>query len=419
MRHVAGYACIRCGNVYSNKLPIDSRGCPSCFGEAPSNLKVIYGSDNVEAGPAIARPSLLPSLWRYADMLPCAEHDAVSLGEGLTPLLTARAMGHKLGVPNLLIKDEGRNPTWSHKDRFSTVAVSAARLKGARVVATASSGNAGASLAAYASAAGLRCVVATFMGTAGPMLAQISKYGATVLLLDNKAHRWPLLAEGVARFGWFATSPFHAPVVGSHPVGIEGYKTIAFEIVEQMDGVPDWFAVPVCYGDALAGIWEGFQDLLRHGKINRLPRLLAAEAHGSLATALKGNADAIPDMVSSFDTLAVSIGTTRSTFQALRALRESAGAAVPVGNSGLIELQEELASNEGVLAELTSVTPLAAIAALRERNIIQRSDRVVALITASGLKDLDRSSAGTEQMPVFRSVSDAWASLSQDEELLP
>src|SRR5690606_30738397 len=150
------------------------------------------------------------SLWRHADMLPCAASEAVSLGEGLTPLLPAPKLGEELGVPNLFIKDEGRNPTWSHKDRFSTVAVSMARLMDARVMATASSGNAGASLAAYAARAGLGCVVVTFAGTAGPMLTQIQKYGATVVALANKADRWPLIAEGVRHRGWFATSPFHA-----------------------------------------------------------------------------------------------------------------------------------------------------------------------------------------------------------------
>jgi threonine synthase len=420
MRHVAGYSCIRCGNLYPNDLPIDSRGCPSCFEEAPSNLQVIYGSAD-GGGPrrSRTRSAMLPSLWRYADMLPCGEDDAVSLGEGLTPLLATSTIGEKLGVPNLLIKDEGRNPTWSHKDRFSTVAVSAARLQGARVVATASSGNAGASLAAYASAAGLRCVVATFPGTSGPMLAQIRKYGAMVVVLSAKTDRWSFLAEGVARFGWFAASPFHAPVVGSHPVGIEGYKTIAYEIVEQINDVPDWCAIPVCYGDALVGIWKGFQELLKSRKIDRLPRLLAAEVHGSLATALEENVDVIPDAVASFSTLAVSIGTTRSTFQALRALRESEGAAVAVSNLGLIELQEELASSEGLLAELASVTPFAAIGALRKRDIIRRSDRVVAVVTASGLKDVDRSTGQEEQLPIFRSVSDAWAFIRSDKTLQP
>jgi threonine synthase len=322
-------------------------------------------------------------------------------------------MGTNLGVPNLLIKDEGRNPTWSHKDRFSTVAVSIARLQGARVVATASSGNAGASLAAYASHAGLKCVVATFTGTAGPMLAQIRKYGATVVTLADKTHRWPLIAQGATRFGWFAASPFHAPVVGSHPVGIEGYKTLAYEIVEQMrGGVPDWCALPVCYGDALAGVWQGFKDLLLRGKTDRLPRLIAAEVHGSLAKALDDGHDTVATAPAAFDTLAVSIGTTRSTYQALRALRESRGLAVPVGNSVLVPFQEQLAASEGVFAELSSVTPLAAIADLRARDVISRSDCVVAVVTASGLKDIDRSAHFCEQ-PAFQSVAEAWASLNR------
>lgn len=418
MNQVAGYSCMRCGKAYPRDLPIDSRGCPRCFPEAPSNLKINYDAVRISGTlPRVsaASPSI-SSLWRYADMLPSASREPVSLGEGLTPLLPAGRIGEQIGVPNLLIKDEGRNPTWSHKDRFSTVAVTAARGHEASVVATASSGNAGASLAAYAAEAGLRCVVATFAGTTGPMLSQIRKYGASVVLLADKAHRWPVLAEGVRRFGWFVASPFHAPVVGSHPVGIEGYKTLAYEIVEQMGGVPDWCALPVCYGDALAGMWEGFKELLDKGEIDRLPRLLAAEVHGSLAKALADNLDAVPEMTASFDTLAVSIGTNRSTFQAVKALRESDGAAVPVGNSGLIALQENLARNEGILAELTSVTPLAAIDALRKRGVIRETDRVVMIVTASGLKDIDRSSGVSTQLPVFGSVSDAWASLAGDGE---
>lgn len=289
MINVAGYACIRCHASFPPDLTIDSRGCPHCLGEAPANLQVVYRA--VGSSPANhdgMNRRTAPSLWRYADKLPCPETHAVSLGEGLTPLLPAETLGKQLGVPGLLIKDEGANPTWSHKDRFSTVAVSMARLKGARVVATASSGNAGASLAAYAARAGLKCVVVTFAGTAGAMLAQIRKYGATVVPLADKTHRWPFLASGVQRFGWFATSPFYAPVVGSHPDGIEGYKTLAYEIVEQMQGdVPDWCVLPVCYGDALAGLWEGFKGLFNRGEIERLPKLAAAEVHGSLARALR------------------------------------------------------------------------------------------------------------------------------------
>jgi threonine synthase len=410
-----GYACIRCGARYPGKFGLDSRGCPACYEKAPANLRVVGPGRGATTSGAAASLQALPSLWRYADRLPCPATHAVSLGEGLTPLVQAPAIGARLGLPYLFIKDEGRNPTWSHKDRFSSVTVSVARMQGAPVVATASSGNAGASLAAYAARAGLTCIVATFAGAAGPMLAQIRKTGAIVVPFADKADRWNFIAQGVERYGWFATSPFRAPVVGSHPAGIEGYKTLAYEIVEQMEGaVPDWCVLPVCYGDALAGLWQGFRELHEQRTIARLPRLVAAEVHGSLTAALAGDGDCVPDMQPGFDSLAVSIGATRSTFQALNALRQSDGLAVPVGNDGLIDLQEQLALKEGIFAELASVTPFAAIDFLRKKNVIARSNRVVAIVTASGLKDIDRSMRQDWKQPAFSSVAQAWAQLSFD-----
>ncbi|BCG86661.1 threonine synthase [Mesorhizobium sp. 113-3-9] len=338
----------------------------------------------------------------------------MSLGEGLTPLLAAPRIGAFVGVSNLAIKDEGRNPTWSHKDRFSTIAVSVARARGAKIVATASSGNAGASLAAYAAQAGLKCVVTTFAGSAGAMLAQIRKYGATVLPLVSKMDRWSLLEQAAARYDWFIASPYHGPVVGSHPLGIEGYKTIAYEIVEQSNGTaPDWCVLPVCYGDALSGVWAGFCELFAQGAITRLPRLVAAEVHGSLADALASGADALSERKMHFDSLAVSIGTPRSTFQALKALRESGGHAVPVSNHGLIAMQERLARDEGIFAELASVTPLIAISKLKDQGIIATTDRVVAVVTASGLKDLDRSAGSNEHDRIFQTTDDAWRWLDE------
>ncbi|MBA5775539.1 threonine synthase [Stappia sp. F7233] len=421
MKTLHGYKCIRCGCHYPTELAIDSRGCPACYDKAPANLCVAYHDEDIASAECHSgSTAALPSLWRYAHHLPCPASDAVSLGEGLTPLVPAPAIGSRMGLPYLFIKDEGRNPTWSHKDRFSSVAVSVARMQGAYVVATASSGNAGASLAAYAARAGLTCIVATFAGATGPMLAQIRKMGAIVVPFANKADRWDFIAEGVKRYGWFATSPFRAPVIGSHPAGIEGYKTLAYEIVEQMRGaVPDWCVLPVCYGDALAGIWQGFRELHEQRTIARLPRLVAAEVHGSLTAALAGDGDCIPDMKAGFDSLAVSIGATRSTFQALNALRQSDGLAVPVGNSGLITWQEDLAVKEGIFAELASVAPFVAIEFLRKKNVIAPDDRVVAVVTASGLKDIDRSLRYSEAQRSFTSVAEAWRQLSRNDLLGP
>ena len=397
---VTGYVCIRCGHETPLRLNLDSRGCLLCRAEAPSNLRVAYAADVRKRWDFAAIGDGPPSLWRYEAMLPVARPDAISMGEGMTPLLAAPAMGKRLGVGRLLIKDETRNPTLSYKDRLSTVAVSAARRMGAKVVATSSSGNAGASLAAYAARAGLSCIMVTFAHSAGPMLAQARKYGAMVLPLASKAARWPLLGEAVEQLGWFVTSPFRAPVVGSHPIGLEGYKTLAYEAVQQMDGdVPDWVVMPVCYGDALFGMWQGFLDLHEAGIIARLPKMAAAEVFGSLKMALADSGDVLPDMEARFDTLAVSIGASQGAFQALRALRQSGGTAVPIGNDGLIRLQEEFAASEGVFAELASITPLAAVRRLRASGVIGPAETVLAVITASGMKDLDRSLAEAEPLP--------------------
>nr|WP_165916124.1 threonine synthase [Aminobacter aminovorans] len=389
-------------------MTIDSRGCPICAPVAPANLAPIYGRP-VIGGTVAGEPHGGLSLWKSGPRLPCTGTDMVTLGEGQTPLLSCPRIGSSLGTTNLFIKDEGRNPTWSYKDRFSTVAVSIARAQGANVVATASSGNAGASLAAYAARADMDCVVATFAGTAGAMLSQIRKHGAIVIPLVNKVDRWKFLAEAQERFGWFITSPFSAPVVGGHPLAIEGYKTIAYEIIEQRAGeVPDWCVMPVCYGDALSGVWAGFRELYCDGIIDRLPKMVAAEVHGSLSASLARGTDHVLEQEVRFDPLAVSIGTSRSTYQALKALRESSGQAVPVSNDGLIDMQSLLARREGIFAELASVTPLMAIRTLADRGLIGARDSVVAVVTAGGLKDLDRSAPKELCYQTFDTTADAW-----------
>ena len=395
MSAVTALRCVRCGAVRPLALAVD--GCTVCT-DARANLRVEYADD---ARTRWRRCGGGPGLWRFAPMLPQAA-EPVTLGEGGTPLVSVRRLGATLGLDHLAIKDESRNPTWSYKDRVSTVAVSAARQLGARVVATASSGNAGASLAAYAAKAGLPCVVFTFVGTAGPMLSQIMKYGAMVVPLARKQDRWPLLSQCVRRFGWFATSPYSAPVVGSHPLGIEGYKTLAYEICADLGGeVPDWVVMPVCYGDAFAGAWYGFQELHAAGAIDRLPRMAAAEVFGSLGAALESGEDRVPDMPANWDPLAVSVGATQSAFQALNVLRQSGGLAVRVDNDGLIDAQDELARSEGLFTELTGAMPVVAVRKLRQSGHIKASDRVVAVATAGGLKDLDKSvAAGASPAPV-------------------
>ncbi len=391
MEYVAGLECVRCGTVYPPNHYAED--CPQCRAVAPSNLTVAYDA-TVRKQRAKPDHHAGHGLWRYGDVLPVARADAVTLGEGGSPLHRLQKTGGMLNLTHIFGKDETRNPTWSFKDRLACLAVSVAKKMGARVIVSSSTGNAGASAAAYAAKAGLRCVVFTTKGAVGPLMTQMRVYGATVVAVENKADRWTLMKHAVREYGWFPTSPFFAPVVGSNPYGIEGYKTLAYEIAEQMDWqVPDCCVLPVCYGDALLGMWRGFQDMQAFGWTDRSPRMIASEVYGSLSAALQNGGDVLPDMPAKHDTVAKSTSATRSTFQALSVIRQSGGTATVVGNDDIMRWQQKLAREEGLYVEPASAGTMATIEQLRNSGQITSSDKVVALLTASGLKDAAATSA--------------------------
>jgi threonine synthase len=385
MAAVLGLRCIRCGTSY----PADhfAQDCPACRPVTRSNLVVVY-RDGLQAPRAKPAADAGGGLWRYGDLLPVERGEGVSLGEGGSPLHRLDRAGASIGVAHLYAKDETRNPTWSFKDRLAAMAVSSAKKLGAEVIVSSSSGNAGAAAAAYAAKAGLRCVVFTFQGTAGPMLTQMRAYGATVIAVENRTDRWTLMEHAVRNYRWFPTSPFFGPVAGSNPYGIEGYKTLAYEVAEQLDWrVPDWCVLPVCYGDALLGMWRGFEDMMALGWTDRMPRMVAAEVSGSLGTALAEGSDAPPDMRTNQPSVAVSIGATRSTYQALDIVRRSGGAALTIGNDEMMRWQQTLSSAEGLYVEPASAAAPAAVEQLARAGSIGANQTVVALLTASGLKD--------------------------------
>lgn len=327
-------------------------------------------------------------MWRWDATLPVPRAAAVTMGEGGTPLSPLPRAAAALGMRAVWAKDESRNPTWSFKDRLASAAISSAKALGAKVIASSSSGNAGAAAAAYAARAGLPCIVFTFQGTAGPMLTQMRAYGAMLLAVKEKSHRWTLLEQGVRQLGWFPTSPFFGPAVGSNPLGVEGYKTLAYEIAEDLDWqVPDWCVLPVCYGDALIGMWKGFNEMRQWGWIDRLPRMVAAETYGSLGKALDSGADSPPSVPRSFDTVALSIGAQQGTFQSLEAIRRSNGRAVTVGNDDMLRWQLALAAHDGLYGEPAAVAPLAALEMLKRDGVVGKDDTAAILFTASGLKD--------------------------------
>jgi len=394
--------CVRCGARYPNDHY--DRPCSACAADnIASNLTVAYDQRPGEGRAREAMRRGPRSLWRWDAFLSASASAAVSLGEGDTPLLPVPA----LGLGDVWIKDESRNPTWSFKDRLASASVTMARRFGAKLIASSSSGNAGASAAAYAAKAGLPCIVFTFNGAAGPLLTQMRAYGAMVAVVEDRDDRWRLQAAGVKRFGWFSTSPFFGPVVGSNPYGIEGYKTIAYEIAEAFDWrPPDWCVLPVCYGDALYGMWKGFEELKAIGWIDRVPRFVAAEVSGSLAAALIAGDRMPPPRPRNAATIATSIGANQGTVQALEVLRHTKGAAVAVDDDDLLRWVATLASTEGIWAESSAVAALAAIEQMRGRGTIGPKDRVVALVTASGLKDVAPIEKTLRPAPIVRGTLD-------------
>lgn len=375
------FRCIRCGRSYDAAQ--DHFGCPACAEDGITvNLEVAY------AQPVRVQPrDGVRGVWRYDGALPLSGDDVVTLGEGATALVPCETLGTEIGLPRLLAKNESQNPTWSFKDRLGTLALSWARAHGRRGVAISSSGNAGATAAAYAARAGMPCIVFTTRSFPGPMLRFMRSFGAMVVATPTATDRWVLNRAVTQEWGFMPVSNLMSPPIGSHPVAVEGCKTIAYELLEDLGGeVPDAVIIPAAYGDSTSGIFRGFRDLLEAGAIDRLPRIVAVEAYPSLTRALRGGAETPPPVEGS-GSLASSVATPQGTYQSLRALRETGGTAVAVSNEETERARTELREREGLLVEFSSAMPLAAARKLAADGTLSPDDRVVLLITSSGLKD--------------------------------
>jgi threonine synthase len=383
---VVGLECLRCHTVFEG--PCGFAGCPRCR-EAGVSVNLTVRLDlSALAG---LRPEGLPptprGLWRYAAVLPVAAEHAVSLGEGATPLVHLERLGKRLGLSRLLVKDESRNPTWSYKDRLCAVAVSHAVATGARVITISSTGNHGASTAAYAARAGLPCVIFTLASVPETMKTLMQAYGAAVVACPTSESRWQLMREGIERLGWYPTSGFVVPPIGSNPYGIEGYKTIAWEIAEDLGWTtPGVVVMPSAYSDGLYGVWKGWTELQALGLVKDVPRMIAAEPFGPLANALERGLEA-PEVVPGGASVAFSIASRYGTWQGLAALKESGGEGVRITDEGLFEAQRALGREEGIFVEPSSATALTAVMQLAGRRALDPDQTIVVVLTSGGLKD--------------------------------
>lgn len=376
-------------------------GCPRCREQGVAvNLTVEYDLAPLAGVTPESFAPGPPGLWRYRGLLPVRAGRPVSLGEGGTPLVHLERLGARLGLPRLYAKDESRNPTWSYKDRLCAMAVSHAVAIGARVVTISSTGNHGASTAAYAARAGLPCVIFTLASVPDTMKTLMQAYGAAVVACPTAEARWALMQHGVERLGWYPTSGYVMPPVGSNPWGIEGYKTIAYEVAEDLGwAAPDVVILPSAYSDGLAGVWKGWAELRELGLVKSTPRMIAAEPFGPLAHALERALEA-PEVVEAPEpSVAFSIASRYGTWQGLAALRDSGGAGERVTDEGIFEAQRALAREEGLFVEPSAAAAVTAVLQLAQRRALEPTDTIVVVLTSGGLKDFGASRAWLPAVP--------------------
>ncbi len=361
------------------------------------------------------------SIWRYADLLPLddAQKSAPPLAVGWTPLYHAQKLGAELGLSNLYLKDDGRNPTASFKDRASAVVVAKARELGVEIITTASTGNAGAALAGLAAAARMPAVI--FLPETAPpaKIAQLLIFGSRVLLVKgNYDQAFDLCLAASKEFGWYCRNTAY------NPYTVEGKKTASFEICEQLGQnqkseirnqkwlAPDRIFVSVGDGNIISGLWKGLRDLAALGWIDTrsVPKLMGIQAEGSAAcyNAWKAGTEKITPVNAVTVADSISADIPRDGVRAVRAVRETQGAYLTVTDDEILVALRDLARSAAVFAEPAAATAYAGLVKAVRAGIVKSNETIVCMITGNGLKDIKSAmqvaGAGTHIEPTLDAV---------------
>lgn len=378
-------ACTNCGETFSaDEL---HNLCPRCG-------KVLAARyDLAGAAAAMTRAALRErpfTLWRYHEVLPIRDPaNVITLDEGGTPLLPLHRYGGSIGLPGLLAKDEGRNPTCSFKARGLSVAVSRAKELGVDAVSIPSTGNAGAALAAYAARGGLEAYV--FMARDAPAMvrAECAAYGAHAALVNGHLDDAGRVArERSSAQGWFDISTLR------EPYRIEGKKTMAYEIVEQLGwSVPDVILYPTGGGTGIIGMWQAFDEMETMGLIGAArPKIVSVQTEGCAPivrafAAGQSHAPAWTDVRTVVSGLRAPV--TIGDYLILRIIRESGGTAVAVSDEEMLATMRAVGRMEGLFVSLESAATYVAAEKLLACGFLRGEERVVAFNTAAGVKHFD------------------------------
>ncbi|MFM8680969.1 MAG: pyridoxal-phosphate dependent enzyme [Alphaproteobacteria bacterium] len=358
-------ACEGCGRTHTAFAAF--RGCPDCAREGRTCVMQVEGA--LPLAPAPGAPTL---------------------GEGGTPLVRAPRIAARLGVGELFFKLEGANPTGSYKDRYVAATLAAVLPFGVDRVVVSSTGNLGVSVAAYAAAAGMRCLFLAASGLPRAALVQAQAHGALVAMTD--AQRRNVLFEHAAlERGWFPVG-LRMPRRVSNPFGVEGYRAIAIEVAAALGRAPDAMLFPCARGNGLFGAWRGFRAM--PGPRPRMVACQPADAN-SIEASLRAGVE-MPLELPPSTSIAFSTRESQADPMALRAIRESGGTAASVDDAEILAAQSELARS-GIFVEHSCALPLACLPGLLARGALRRDETIVCVLTASGVR-------WAEQMPDFPAV---------------
>ncbi|MDO8733980.1 MAG: threonine synthase [Elusimicrobiota bacterium] len=405
MKNILGLKCINCSKEHSDS---DVKYvCPSCGG----NLDVVYNYPEIKK--KFTRSTLTTdenlSIWRYLPVLPlesdfsCQLNFFPKLHIGWTPLYRAENLSKKYNFPNLYLKDDGRNPSASFKDRASSVVVVKGQELGVKTFTTASTGNAGCALACMCANLQLPCVIFVPKTAPKAKIAQLLLFGAKVIAVHGTYDdAFDLSLKASDEFGWYCRS------TGYNPYTREGKKTAAYEICEQLKwNVPDKVFVSVGDGNIISGIWKGFKDFYALGFIDKLPQLVAVQSEKSNAIAKAWKnvavnvnsqnvvAGLVPAKIKIIPVKAttiadsISVDMPRDGVAAVKAVLESKGFTIEVSDDEILSAIKEIAENEGVFAEPAASTSFVGFKKALKENKIKENETVVCLITGNGLKNVE------------------------------
>lgn len=406
MSKFAGYRCSICKTQYRPGQVTYT--CPQDGG----NLDVILDYEGLKNRyqPEDITSRADASLWKYAPLLPVPEVKGGGTplhAAGWTPVFRMDRLAGKLGLQDLWLKDESRNPTASFKDRASAVVVARAREIKAEVVVTASTGNAGAALAGMAAAVGQEAVIFAPRTAPPAKVAQLLIFGARVMLVDGTYdHAFDLTIKAAEEFGWYCRN------TGYNPFTAEGKKTASFEIWEYMldaiGSAPYTIFVSVGDGNIISGIHKGFKDLLELGWIDQLPRIIGVQAEGSAAIANAFHAGTEQIVPVSADTLAdsISVDLPRDGLRAVRAARQTGGTYLTVSDDEILAAIADL-GKDGVFAEPAGAASYAGLVKAVAQGEVENDEPVLVLNTGSGLKDVSAAMRAVSEAPIIEPTLDA------------